>query len=240
MLLIGGWGTIVDVWDTFTLEVAKYFDVLFLETREKQSSILVKNSRHDLDRMSEDVKETLVSFGIDDSKLVIYALSWGTIVVADGLAKNKFRPFLTVFVGPVARLTLPLFTRYIISFAPFSIVTLFRPIAKFWIANVKSKNELEAAAKLRVWNEADLRKWHQVAKNVTRQHYWHLYSNIKSTCLIVYAKNDSFHESAEVKRIIRLVENSVGIEICGSEKLVSPLVAELIRQQAEVVGFSEP
>ena len=44
MFMIGGWGTIVDRWDNVTLEAMKDFDVVYFESREKHSSILVKGS----------------------------------------------------------------------------------------------------------------------------------------------------------------------------------------------------
>ncbi|MHA1219244.1 MAG: hypothetical protein ACTSO5_11300 [Candidatus Heimdallarchaeaceae archaeon] len=104
MMIMGGWGTIVHRWDIIVLEAAKYFDIVFLESREKHSSILVKKSKHDLDRISTDVQETIEILGINEEKLICYASSWGSIFANHGLANNKFDPFLTVLIGPTVDL----------------------------------------------------------------------------------------------------------------------------------------
>jgi pimeloyl-ACP methyl ester carboxylesterase len=233
ILLLGGWDTRLDVWDPFLMELAKSFDVLFLETREKRSSVLNRDSIHHLDRASEDVREVLASFQVKESSLVIYSLSWGAMVVADGLAKEKFQPRLAVLAGPIGELPLPFLTRYLIAFAPLWLLRLLiRPIARFWIAKITG-GEREANAKLRILNEADLEKWYLVAKNVSRYEYWYLYTKIRTKCLILYSKDDGFHEASKVTRIIQLMNCCTAIEISGSDKLVSPFVANIVREHAE-------
>ncbi len=229
MMIMGGWGTIVHRWDTIVLEAAKYFDIVFFESREKHSSILVKKSKHDLDRISTDVQETIKILGINEEKLVCYSSSWGSIFANHGLAYNKFDPFLTVLIGPTARLALPPGTRYIVPFAPPWLFSLFKPITRYWLVNHKAEDEIQEAKYLRVMNEADPKKWKQVAKHVMFWH-WDLFPKIKNRILIIAAsQDDKMHNLKETKKISGLLENSEYLDLKTSEKMDSPLVITEIR-----------
>ena len=60
ILVIAGWGTIVPSWKGFLHEAKRDFDIIYLETREKLSSVLPKNlERCSMDRLSSDLAEVV-------------------------------------------------------------------------------------------------------------------------------------------------------------------------------------
>ncbi|MHA1532764.1 MAG: hypothetical protein ACTSR6_12290, partial [Candidatus Heimdallarchaeota archaeon] len=88
-VLIAGWNTVVSGWDEVLLEAMKDFDVVYIETREKGSSIVVKNAKFDMDRFSSDIQEIIEELQINQKKMIIFSSSLGTICTAHGLGNKK-------------------------------------------------------------------------------------------------------------------------------------------------------
>ena len=93
LFMIPGWATIVPSWDEVLLEAMKYFDIVYFESREKDSSILNKKTKNRMDRVSEDLKDVVIELELDEHKLVPLASSWGGMLLADALAKKKINPY---------------------------------------------------------------------------------------------------------------------------------------------------
>ncbi|MBY9001811.1 MAG: hypothetical protein KGD64_12910 [Candidatus Heimdallarchaeota archaeon] len=56
LVLISGWVSIVLGWDDFLAEAKELFDILYIESREKASSIVPKKAKFGLDRYAFSVE----------------------------------------------------------------------------------------------------------------------------------------------------------------------------------------
>ncbi|TFG08475.1 hypothetical protein EU534_02795 [Candidatus Heimdallarchaeota archaeon] len=212
LFMIPGWATIVPSWDEVLLEAMKYFDIVYFESREKDSSILNKKTKNKMDRVSEDVKNVINELKLDEKKLVTLTSSWGGMILAHALANNKINPYLVVLVGATSRISLPKGTRIIIPIAPPFIMTMIKPMLRSWLINTQSESEEQAKRYLRLLEEADAKKWKKVAKYSLGDH-WHLYEQIEQNTLIFGAEQDKMHNVEETKKIVDLIENSTYIDM---------------------------
>jgi hypothetical protein len=71
------------------IELSRFIDVLLLETREKNRSVLVPKTINDLQRLADDIVEITATFNLSRSELVLYGYSWGAPVVAQAVASGK-------------------------------------------------------------------------------------------------------------------------------------------------------
>ncbi|MCE7742308.1 MAG: hypothetical protein GOP50_07585 [Candidatus Heimdallarchaeota archaeon] len=232
LFFIPGWATIVPSWDEVLLEAMIYFDVVYFESREKDSSVLNKKTKNTLDRVSEDVIDVINHLNLDEKKLIPLASSWGAILLADALAKKKFDPYLVAFVGATSKIALPKGTKYIIPFTPPFVLTVIKPLLRSWLINKKSESEEHAKRYLRLLEEANAKKWKNVAKCSLGEH-WHLYERIEQNTIIFGAEQDKMHNIAETRKIVKLVKKSIYIDMKTNKNTHSSNVIDELRRQLE-------
>ncbi len=206
IIIVAGWGSVALGWDPFLMEAKKYFDVIYLETREKGSSFMNMKTRSDLDRLSEDMKEVINFLKIDKDKLILFGSCYGALLLAHGLSMNKYEGVFTILVGPPGRLHVPEVTRYLIPIVPHWIFYPFKPILKWWLKR-NTESEEQVAKYTRVFDEADTKKWKAVSKHLATPKYWDMYAQITSKVLLVGAKEDKMHDVESTQKISQLLQN---------------------------------
>jgi hypothetical protein len=229
LFLAAGWSSIVPTWDVVVLEAMKYFDIVYFESREKNSSKLNWKTKNTLDRISEDVPETINFLNLQDDKLVILASSWGVIYIAHALAKKKINPLLTVLVGVTAKLTLPKGTRPIIPFTPPFVLTIVKPLLRYWLVNRKSESEEQAKKNLRNLEEAHPRKWKKVVRYSTGDQC-DSYAKIEQKVVIFGAELDKMHSFEETQKIVNLIKNVTYIDLQSNKNIHSEVLVTEIRK----------
>ena len=150
LLFIPGWATIVPSWDEVLLEAMNFFDIVYFESREKNSSTLNKKTKNTLDRVSEDLSDLIKNLKLQEQKLIPIAASWGAMLLADALTKKKFNPYLIVLVGATSKIAFPKGAKYILPFSPPLLFTILKPFLRSWLINKKSESEEHAKRYLRL------------------------------------------------------------------------------------------
>ncbi len=231
LLMIPGWGSVVQGWDDVLLAAIPYFDIVYFESREKGSCKLAKKARCDLERLSSDIKEVIEQLNLKKEKLIIFSSSFGSLQVAHGLALNKFEAFLPVFVGAEARIDLPSFTRFLIPWFPPFLLNMFMPLAKFWIKKFKSEDAVQATKYIRVFEEADARKWQKVGKHVVFKWFWDIYEQVEDKVLLIGMEEDKYHELDQIKEISKLMKNSYYLDMKTNSNTHSDKMVDVLREQ---------
>jgi len=231
LLIVAGWGSVVLGWDAVLTEAMKDFDIIYVETREKKSSILTKRTKHNFDRISEDISEVIQILNLDKEKLIIMGSSFGAAVLADGLGKNKFDAALNVFVAPSVQIPLPRFMRYFIPISPAWVMNLVKPIIRRWLKRSRSENPEQAAKYIRVMNEAQPRKWKKVAVYYIFWKWWSVYEKVENKILLVAAEKDKMHEADLTKRIGELMKNSIYINLETNKNTHTKPIVTLLRER---------
>ncbi|MCG3220483.1 MAG: hypothetical protein H7641_03800 [Candidatus Heimdallarchaeota archaeon] len=231
LLLLAGWGTIVIGWDEVLMEASKDFDIVYLESREKGSSKLTRGIKHDLDRLSSDIQEVIELLNLTEDKLISFGSCFGALLIAHGLAECKFDSYMTVLAGPVLRLEIPTgFLRYLIPIGPAFILDPIKPMVNRWIRKKKSENEEQAAKYIRVLEEAEAKKWKNVAKRVAIKKHLNTYSRVKNKVLIVDEEEDPMHNTENTKLILSKMENAMYVNMKTNKNTHSKPMVDLIRE----------
>ncbi len=231
LLMVSGWGSVVLGWDDVLVEAMQDFDIVYAETREKGSSKLAMNTKHDIDRFSTDIAEILQMLKLDKNKLILFGSSFGATILADGFGKNKFDAALNALVAPAIQIDLPRFLRYFVPIVPHWVMNPVKPIIKRWLKKKKSENPEQAAKYIRVMNEADSRKWKKVALNFLYWKWWSVYSKVENDILLVAAEKDKMHEANITKKIGELMKNSVYVNLETNRNTHTKPIVTLLREQ---------
>jgi pimeloyl-ACP methyl ester carboxylesterase len=237
MLFIGGWSTGLAGWDFCTVEFARDFDVYYLETREKRSSVLHPDSVNDVERLSKDLCETVEHFGLDQSKLVVFGSSWGGVIAARALADKRLAPMLTVFRGPIMRFRIPPLTRYVVPMVPPGLFEAVKPLLRRWLVRRRAETAEQAAFYIEILDDADPVKWKSVGRHIARADFRALYSAIESPTLVISTDSgDKFHPDDEAHRIVALMRDCGHVTVRDFEEMNSPVIVEHVR--AHLAGMA--
>ena len=229
-VVIAGWNTVVSGWDEVLLEAMKDFDVVYIETREKGSSIVVKNAKFDMDRFSSDIQEIIEELQINQKKMILFSSSLGTICAAHGLGSKKFEPFLAYFVGPVHRFEMPKGSRIYMYLVPNCFLTVTRPMWKWWIRRRKSEDPEQAAKYIRALEEAEAKKWRATGYANAWVDFLDMYEKVAVRNYIVGMEKDKMHERDISMRIHERMENSTYIDLETNKKTHSAEMVKVVRQ----------
>jgi pimeloyl-ACP methyl ester carboxylesterase len=230
LVFVAGWNTVVPGWDETLLEAMKDFDIVYIETREKGSSIVDKKAKFDMDRFSSDIQDVIEELQINQKKMIIFSSSLGTIVTAHLLGSKKLEPFLAYFVGPVHRFETPRGSRYYMYLVPNCFLTVTRPIWKLWIRRRKSEDPEQAAKYIRALEEAEVKKWRATAYANAWDDFLDMYEKIEVRNYIVGMEKDKMHEREISKRIHESMKNSTYIDLETNKKTHSSEMIKVIRQ----------
>ena len=214
ILVIAGWASIPLGWNDFLLEARNNFEIFYLETREKKSSILQQDSINNIERMALDICETVEKLNLKQERLILLSSSFGTLLTAHALSYNRIKPFLTILIGPIAKLEMPPLIGYLIKVLPIPILRLYKPFGKLWVKLFKSESEEQAAKYLRVLKEADEVKWKNIGKVIAQKEYWETYEKINQyPILIIDESKDKMHDTKVTRKINSLIKSSKYVDL---------------------------
>ncbi|HUU77244.1 MAG TPA: hypothetical protein VMX55_02785 [candidate division Zixibacteria bacterium] len=229
-VLVAGWNTVVPGWDEVLLEAMKDFDIVYIETREKGSSIVVKKAKFNIDRFSSDIQEVIEELQINQKKMIVFSSSFGTINTAHGLGNKKFEPLLAYFVGPVHRFEMPRGSRIYMYLVPNCFLTVTKPLWLRWIRKRKSEDPEQAAKYIRALEEADAKKWRATAYANAWVDFLDMYEKTTVRSFIVGMEKDKMHESQISMRIHERMKNSTYIDLETNKKTHSAEMIQVVRQ----------
>ena len=229
LFLVPGWGSIPLGWDDFLLDIMTDFNILYLETREKDSSRLNKKTKNDLDRCSSDIKDVVESLDIDQHRLIVMGSSFSTPIIAHALAHKKIQPKLGVLVGPAIKFKPPPTFMFLTAIIPGRFITILKPIGRLWIRFFKSEDEFQAAKYYRVMKEADPVKWKKIGRNFPKLIFRELYRKIPVKMLIVDEAEDKMHETEQTQEVASMIKDSIYIDLRTNRNTHSSPMADAIR-----------
>lgn len=223
-------GSIILGWDEFLVEAMKDFDIVYFESREKGSSKLVKKAKMDMEAYSKDIKEIIRQLELEEDKLIAFASSSSVPIIAHTIAYNTLQPKLTVFVGPILKIPIPAYMRWMVLILPAFFVSMVRKLAFIWIKRKKSESPEQAAKYIRVGNEADPKKWKKGLKYFVTATYEKIYPKIDTKVLVIDESEDNMHETEITREIASLIPNAELVDLKTNKNTHSKPIVDKIRE----------
>ena len=224
-------GSIVLGWDELLIEAMKDFDIVYFESREKGSSKLVKKAKMDMEAYSKDIKEIIRQLKLEEDKLIAFASSSSVPIIAHTIAYNNLQPKLTVFVGPILKIPIPAYMRWMVLILPAFFINLIRVIAFIWVKRKRSESPEQAAKYIRVGNEADPKKWKKGLKYFATVTYEEIYPKIDTKVLVIDESEDKMHETEITSEIASLIPDAELIDLKSNKNTHSKPIVDIIRDR---------
>ncbi|MFW9852316.1 MAG: alpha/beta fold hydrolase [Candidatus Thorarchaeota archaeon] len=241
LVLIPGWATIVPSWDEFLMEAADDFDVVYFESREKESCKLTKESKVGMDRMAYDIKDVIDQLKIDETKLVLFGSCLGATTIVVGLYNGWYNPFMPVLVAPPPRFEVPPVLRQLIPIAPTFLFTPAKPILIWWVKKFKTESPKQAAKYIRSIEEANPKRWKKVGLPLAFKRFWKIFPHIDHHNLLVAMEEDKMHDVKTTQKIAKMMKNSVYVNLNTNENTHAAIMVKTIREYLpQFIGKNHP
>lgn len=231
LVLVAGWVSIVLGWDDLLMETKDFFNILYIETREKATSIIPKKGKFDLDRYALDIKEAIEYHQLKEKKLIILSTSFGAILIAIMLKNLRVNPYLSILVGPIERISLPVAIKLALIILPVWMFNLIKPVGNWWVRKFKTEDEYQAARYIRAIRDSDPRKWKKTIGHVAFAKFWGFYEGLENNILVIDESEDPLHDTVITKKIASLMPNSRIIDIKTNRAAHSSPMIEIMREE---------
>ena len=233
LVLIAGWASIVLGWDDVLTEAQSYFDIVYIETREKGTSIITKKSKFDIERFTLDIKELFEYLKLDQNRVIIITSSFSSMLVAYMLKNKMISPFLSVFIGPIERIPLPRSLKIVLAILPNWLYTLAKPVGIWWVRHFKAEDEEHAAKYTQAIKEGDPYKWKQSSKYFSNRYFWVVYTGFEDKVLVIDESVDRMHDTKITQQIKEMISNCEYIDLETNKNTHSKPIIDTIRKYIE-------
>ena len=233
VIFIPGWGSIIDSWEVVLKEMTKDFEVYYLETREKSSSIHITEKPLTIQSLGDDLPYVLSELNLINKSYVLLGSSLGATVILDSISKNKVSPTLSILIGPNAEFNIPSLWLMIARLTPPFFFYILRPIIKWYMKkkyldmNSDPKQYYKYAKSL---DQASPSRLRRSALNFSSYKIWDQLNKINQKVLILAGSKDIMHDYKNTLRISEKLSNSELIDMETNNKTHSKEMVSKIRK----------
>ncbi len=204
IVLVPGWGTIPQGFQSFYEVIHGRAELFYLETREKNSS-RIHARRPDLSvpRSARDIQAALEALGLAGRDFVLMGTCWGASLILEGLIEG-------VLEAPTILLTDPMHTlwfskwvlRWISPILPSFVVQLLRPVLRQAMLG-DMKDTVQKERTFAFVNSADIWKWQKSAEAARDFELYGRLSAVKRELFVINGTADKVHDQRHYPRIAR-------------------------------------
>ena len=233
VIFIPGWGSIIDSWEVVLKEMTKDFEVYYLETREKSSSIHITEQPLTIKSLGDDFPYVLSELNLINKSYILLGSSLGATVILDSISKNKVNPTLSILIGPNAEFNIPSLWLMIARLTPPLFFYILRPIIKWYMKkkyldmNSDPKQYYKYAKSL---DQASPSRLRRSALNFSSYKIWDQLNKINQKVLILAGSKDIMHDYKNTLRISEKLSNSELIDMETNNKTHSKEMVSKIRK----------
>lgn len=237
LILISGWFSVVYRWSEVLKIVSKEIEVVYIETRDKISSIIEKSKKTDMsvERMVQDIIEIQEDLGVDFNDSICLGSSMGATILLKYLTDRNPAPWKTILIGPVPKFNFPIIGRFLMILPTFMIgfgikyirwhVRNFRVDTKKEPKQAKSYDlALKLADPWRIQNSARAAKKHDG---------WKELGNIDSEVIFAGASTDKIHASEITQQVASKIKNSKYVDFKTNQATHDEKMANFIIKLAQ-------
>jgi len=232
VIFIPGWGSIIDSWEVVLKEMTKDFEVYYLETREKSSSIHITEQPLTIKSLGDDFPYVFSELNLINKSYILLGSSLGATVILDSISKNKVNPTLSILIGPNAEFNIPSLWLMIARLTPPFFFYILRPIIKWYMKkkyldmNSDPKQYYKYAKSL---DQASPSRLRRSALNFSSYKIWDQLNKINQKVLILAGSKDIMHDYKNTLRISEKLSNSELIDMETNNKTHSKEMVSKIR-----------
>lgn len=242
ILFVAGWITQMIAWKAVLKDMTKDFKVIYVETREKISSLVEEPASYSIEALGSDIVAVVDILGLEDQSYVLFGSSLGATVIIECCHALRQKPFALALVSPNAVFRVPRTWKFIVkSFYP-PLYTLIKPTVKWYLRTFRLDIKTDAAQYEKystALDAADPWKLKKAVLAVARYEIWSRLPHLNVPTLLIEASKDTLHEPENLRRIASMLPNVTVIDLETNALTHSErVVKEMKRFLTGIAGYS--
>ena len=218
ILFVAGWISLIAGWKGVLKVLTAKYRILYLETREKQSSIVadVKKVSFSMERLQLDIGEIIEKLITPSEEFIIAGSSLGASAIIEYCASEGRKPSSAILISPKADFGFPKLLELVVPAIHPSLAFLIIPVIKWYLRNFRldKKNSREQIEKYE--NTLDCANPYKLKANALTLRNYSLLNRVDKInvpCLIISATTDILHGTGEIKQIMKIIPDSTYVEM---------------------------
>ncbi len=233
ILFVAGWISMISGWKGVLQKITPEYRTVYLETREKSSSIVPKGKKvsFTMDRLAEDISNIIAKTIPENRKFVAGGSSLGATAILEYLALNLRQPECAMLISPTPVFRFPKILGDLVPLLPPSLYLIIKPIIKWYLRNFRldKKKEIEQVKKYEgTLDAADPYKLKANALALKKFTIWDRLSMVTAPILIIGAAADTLHGIDTLKRMLQMIPRSEYREMASNKETHSEKAGELM------------
>lgn len=233
ILFVAGWISMIFGWKGVLKVITPLYRTVYLETREKSSSILPRHPgvAFDMGRLRMDLGDTIEQVIPPRKDVFMAGSSLGATAILEYLLGEGRKPQAVMLVAPNAEFRFPPVLGHIIPSLHPSLYLAVKPLIKWYLKNfrIDKKKEPEQVKKYEITlDEADPYKLKPNAIALRNYSIWDRLGSVTTPSLIIGATSDKLHGEAILKEMAGRMPRAVYRELASNKETHSEKAGELM------------
>lgn len=232
LVMVPGLSSVIDSFKGVLQEVTRTHRVIYVETREKPSSITSKACQFDVPSIARDIETAILTSGLPEDGYLLAGFSLGAAAIMEVYDRLGVKPAHIILAEPVPQFRIPVWSLPLASMAPV-IFPVLKPFAKWYMRtfmiDVKKDAEIMRIVE-RAIDHADPFKLGRTLLSVHRYNAWNRLSGIDRPTMIIATSADTLHHHGDIERMNSLIPSCVMVDFINNKKTHSAEMATLICQ----------
>jgi pimeloyl-ACP methyl ester carboxylesterase len=233
ILFVAGWISLISGWKGVMQKITPEYRTIYLETREKSSSIIPKGKKvsFTMGRLAKDINNIIEKTIPANRRFVAAGSSLGATAILEYLALNLRQPDCAMLISPTPVFRFPKILGDLVPLLPPSLYLIIKPLIKWYLRNFRldKKREMEQVKKYEnTLDAADPHKLKANALALKKFTIWDRLSRITAPILIIGAATDTLHGVDTLKRMLDMIPKSEYREMASNKETHSEKAGELI------------
>ena len=231
IVLVPGLSSVIESFRGLLQEITRSHVVIYVETREKPSSIINDTCCFDMRSIGRDLEAAVAMSGLEDRGYLLAGYSLGAAAIMEAYERLSVKPGQVVLAEPVPQFRIPAWSLPLARWAP-NIFPMLKPFAKWYMRNfmidVRRDPEVMKIVE-RALDSADPFKLGQTLRSIHRFKAWDRLGALDSPTLIVATSEDTLHNHDDITRMKTLISTGTLLDMKDNQRTHSHEMAVLLR-----------
>ncbi|MBN2092828.1 alpha/beta hydrolase [candidate division KSB1 bacterium] len=221
ILFVAGWISQISAWHQIIKELSKEFEVYYIESREKISSLVTGKVNYGVEEIGQDIVALVSQLELQEKQYILFGSSLGATAILDCSQWLPKKPLCLVLIGPNAVFRVPPVGMVIIRLFPPRMYMVLKPIVKWYLKTFRLDIHADFAQYRKycaALDAADPWKLKNGAIQLAKYKVWDILPAINIPTLIAGASKDTLHEKENLEKMVSLLPKAVYIDLETNKK----------------------
>ena len=220
-------------WERVLREMTKDFTVIYVETREKVSSVASRKTEYSVEAIGRDIVRLISILNLDANDYILFGSSLGATAILDCCRFLETQPKCLVLIEPNAAFRVPRVWKIVVRLFWPPLYSLIRPSVKWYLRTFRMNVEADRAQYEKYCGSIDAADPWKLKKAVIalwNYEVWDKLEYVQVPALFVGASKDKLHEPESIEKMVSMVDHASYIDLETNTETHNPIMVDEMRK----------